>query len=131
MTVMDEDDRCSEDEEEDEEEDEDEDEDECEKNEDEEGGLCVRARVCVCVCVYVCYVVFDNIVYDAGIRAWASLRIRDPYNDVGKSRSLIWVPAIVFFYIIFVQPATGIVLHGWAYYLWLGGHYVAGVTLVI
>ena len=92
---------------------------------------CARACVCVCVCVYVCYVVFDNIVYDAGIRAWASLRIRDPYNDVGKSRSLIWVPAIVFFYIIFVQPATGIVLHGWAYYLWLGGHYVAGVTLVI
>ena len=52
MTVMDEDDRCSEDEEEDEEEDEDEDEDECEKNEDEEGGLCVRTRVCVCVYVY-------------------------------------------------------------------------------
>ena len=62
-------------------------------------------------------------------RQWASLRIRDPYNDVGKSRSLIWVPAIVFLYIIFVQPATGIVLHGWAYYLWLGGHYVARVYL--
>ena len=27
----------------------------------------------------------------------------------------------------FVQPATGVVLHGWAYYLWLGGHYGAGV----
>ena len=30
-----------------------------------------------------------------------------------------------------VQPATGLVLHGWAYYLWLGGHYRAGGTLVM
>ena len=48
----------------------------------------------------------------------------------GLCRSSIWVPDIVFF-INSVQPATGLVLHGWAYYLWLGGHYGAGVTLVI
>ena len=45
---------------------------------------------------------------------------------MGKFRSSIWVPAIVFC-INYVQPATGVVLHGWAYYLWLGGHYGAGV----
>ena len=33
----------------------------------------------------------------------------------------------IFFFINSVQPAMGLVLHGWAYYLWLGGHYVAGV----
>ena len=63
-------------------------------------------------------------------RAWASLRIRDLYNDVGMFKISIWVPPIVFC-INSVQPATGVVLHGWAYYLWLGGHYGAGVTLVI
>ena len=51
-------------------------------------------------------------------------------DDVGKFRISIWVPAIVFC-INSVQPATGLVLHGWAYYLWLGGHYGAGVALVI
>ena len=44
-------------------------------------------------------------------RAWASLRIRDLYNDVGKFRISIWVSAIVFC-INSVQPATGLVLHG-------------------
>ena len=63
---------------------------------------------------------------DGRTRAWASLRIRDLHNDVGKCRSSIWVPDIVYF-INSVQPATGLVLHGWAYYLWLGGHYGAGV----
>ena len=48
----------------------------------------------------------------------------------GKFRILIWVPAIVFC-INSVQPAMGLVLHGWAYYLWLGRHYGAGVTLVL
>ena len=37
----------------------------------------------------------------------------------------------IVYFINSVQPATGLVLHGWAYYLWLGGHYGAGVTLVI
>ncbi len=44
------------------------------------------------------------------IRAWASLRIRDLYNDVGKFRSSFWVPDIVLC-LNFVQPVTGIVLH--------------------
>ena len=43
-------------------------------------------------------------------RAWASLRIRDLYNDVGKFRSSFWVPDIVLC-LNFVQPVTGIVLH--------------------
>ena len=30
-----------------------------------------------------------------------------------------------------VQPVMGVVLHGWAYYLWLGGHYEAGVYLCV
>ena len=43
-------------------------------------------------------------------RAWASLRIRDLYNDVGKFRNSFWVPDIVLC-LNFVQPVTGIVLH--------------------
>ena len=55
-----------------------------------------------------------------------------------ETSTMMWGSLVVrfgcrpsYFVSILFNLPLGLVLHGWAYYLWLGGHYRAGVTLVL
>ena len=92
--------------------------------------VCVCVCVCICVRVYVCGVVIDSssewlmMMEDCGRGRW--LCIQDPRNSL-RWRWLFWNLLSLTCIKNFVQPAMGVVLHGWAYYWWLGGHYRAWV----